>query len=71
MLQKMKKKLSVILWGPFFLCGPCSAEHAEHAGEQYPRRRADAVYHRVDALEIRRLGETAPSAGGVRQTLSK
>jgi len=27
-----------------------------------------AVYHCVDALAIRRLGETAPCAGGVRQT---
>ena len=29
---------------------------------------AGAVYHWVDALAIRRLGETAPCAGGVRQT---
>jgi len=36
--------------------------------EQHPRRPPGAVYHCVDALAIRRLGETAPCAGGVRQT---
>ena len=46
----------------------CRTVHQRWCIRRAVSKAPGAVYHWVDALAIRRLGETAPCAGGVRQT---